>query len=109
MSASNSRFRATAEVVCCAVVILFATQAMAAGKGEPCGGVVGARCDTGLVCDLTACGSTAGVCTAIPQKCPQENKPVCGCNKTTYPNDCVRLQSAEKVYVGKDHDGECAK
>lgn len=85
-------------------------RAHAVQGGQACGGATGATCDKGLWCEPSAgmCGSTAGVCVAIPRLCfarkrSKDYKPVCGCNSKTYSSDCFR-----RAYkVAKSHDGKC--
>jgi hypothetical protein len=59
-----------------------------------CGGLGGARCDTGQFCDYPdhSCGAAdqAGTCVAVPTACDASIAPVCGCNGVTYQNDCLR-------------------
>jgi hypothetical protein len=79
--------------------------------GQACGGTSGASCDKGLWCEPSAgtCGSTTGVCVAIPRLCfarknSKDYRPVCGCNNKTYSSDCFR-----RAYkVAKSHDGKCS-
>jgi len=44
-----------------------------------------------------------GECKDIPENCMYSYKPVCGCDKITYANDCVLEMNKES----KDYDGEC--
>jgi hypothetical protein len=85
----------------------FLSPAGAVGVGKTCAGVAGIPCDAGLWCDLDAgkCGGTdiSGKCVRIPEVCNKAILPVCGCNKTTYNNDCERT----KAMAQKDHDGRC--
>jgi hypothetical protein len=91
-----------------AASLISKTQAYAVAAGQPCGG--GRACDKGLWCEPPAgmCASAVGVCVAVPRVCiARKNsmsfKPVCGCNRKTYSNDCFR-----RAYkVGKFHEGAC--
>ena len=86
----------------------------AVGVGGTCGGGIrGGTCDFGLFCDHKAgtCrlfGAT-GKCVQIPIVCPltQDNVSfkVCGCNGTTYWDDCERI----KAMAQKAHNGPCKK
>ena len=75
--------------------------------GGTCAGVSGRICLPGEFCDLAAgqCHGfeTAGVCVPQPEVCTRDYRPVCGCNGTTYGNDCTRIAAG----VQKVHDGEC--
>jgi Kazal-type serine protease inhibitor-like protein len=91
--------------------ILYTNEAHAVPLGQGCGGTGGGACDKGLWCEPSAglCGSTVGVCVAIPRLCiarkkSKDYRPVCGCNSKTYSSDCFR-----RAYkVAKSHDGKCS-
>lgn len=75
-------------------------------EGGECAGKEGRQCDEGLWCDLQGpcdANDTTGVCTKVPQICTEEARPVCGCDKHTYPNDCER----QRTRAQKDHEGPC--
>ena len=81
-----------------------------AGEPNPdtCGGIRGARCSDGLVCDLSdhrQCGDDlAGQCIE-PRNgaCPAIYAPECGCDGNTYGNECIR----RSAYAAFSHVGSC--
>ena len=91
------------------VALLIGTApAQAAGVGETCGGIAAIQCDAGLACQYEAgqCGTAdlGGTCTRVPERCPPEGQQVCGCNGTTYANECELM----KAGVPPDHQGACS-
>ena len=89
---------------CCAPIVVHPH----ASGGGSCAGVSGRICLPGEFCDLSAgqCHGfeTAGVCVTQPEVCTRDYRPVCGCNGTTYGNECTRIADG----VQKAHDGECS-
>jgi hypothetical protein len=104
------KIAALVALILLAASVVSIPQAHAVLAGQTCGGVSGATCDKGLWCEPSAgmCGTTAGVCVAIPRLCfarkrSKDYKPVCGCNSKTYSSDCFR-----RAYkVAKSYDGKC--
>jgi Kazal-type serine protease inhibitor domain len=75
---------------------------------KTCGGILNQQCDRDEYCDITVLNSCdgadlPGVCKLVPKICMTVVQPVCGCNETTYTNDCNRLIAQ----VQKAHDGKC--
>jgi len=75
--------------------------------GGTCAGVYERGCLPGEFCDLEVgqchVQMIAGVCVPQPEICTRDYRPVCGCNGTTYGNDCSRISAG----VQKAHNGEC--
>ena len=73
-----------------------------------CGGFIGLSCEKGQFCDFPAgscnIADMQGTCVEVPDACPGELAPVCGCNGQTYSSDCERVVAG----VQKKHDGACA-
>ena len=79
-----------------------------AKTGPVCGGIQGIRCpQANQLCELPAgqCkgADLQGTCEPLSRRCPEIFAPVCGCDGTTYDNDCFRKAAG----VAKDHDGAC--
>ncbi len=74
--------------------------------GGDCGGIAGLACAAHEWCDYEAqCGAAdqLGVCRPRPEGCDDVYDPVCGCDDTTWPNEC----EANAAGVDALHAGEC--
>ncbi len=76
--------------------------------GRICGGFTGYRCEPGEFCKFPdgICSDATdhtGVCTPIPNACPEVYDPVCGCDGVTYGNAC----EADRAAVSVKHPGVC--
>ena len=89
------------------LAFLVPTHAAAVGAGKTCGGIAGVACDYGLFCDFKAgscrISDAQGKCVKVPTACPRIFRPVCGCDKKTYGNNCERLAAKAQL----DHNGKC--
>lgn len=84
-----------------------AGEAVLAEKGEICGGEAAIQCAGDLWCDpapgLCAMPGAGGVCVEAAPFCTREYRPVCGCDGTTYGNDCDRKANLAALA----HEGVC--
>ena len=59
------------------------------GEDRPC--PEGAFCEYGVIDFLDFCTDDGcGFCAWVPDTCPPEDEPSCGCDGTVYPNPCER-------------------
>lgn len=77
--------------------------------GQTCGGIAALQCPEGQACKYPAgqcdVADAGGTCVAVPATCPTQGPPVCGCNGTTYANECEII----KANAQPDHQGTCGK
>ena len=74
--------------------------------GLLCGGPAGIACPPGQFCKAPVghCDfDVPGLCTPIPNGCPDVWEPVCGCDGVTYPNEC----ESDRAQMSILHYGEC--
>lgn len=67
-----------------------------------CGGLLGVPCAAGEFCNYpidAMCGAAdqPGICTAIPELCPANFDPVCGCDDKTYGNACEAARNEVSI------------
>jgi Kazal-type serine protease inhibitor-like protein len=85
-------------------VFLATIPAMEAGSLQvPSTCVADTDCPDNAFCSKTGCEAPAGMCVFLPTDCPNEEAPVCGCDRLTYFNDCLRLRNA----ITSSTPGQC--
>ncbi len=57
-----------------------------------------ADCDFNEYCRRTPCNAARGVCQIRPGSCAPGDAPVCGCDRITYLNDCLREAAGVNLY-----------
>jgi hypothetical protein len=81
----------------------------AKAKGAMCGGIAGLKCPEGQACryptNMCNVADLAGTCVKVPATCPKGGAKVCGCDGTTYANQCELL----KAGVREASKGACKK
>ena len=107
MTTTFFRQAVTALALAFGAALLVPTGAAAVGAGKTCGGIAGVACDYGLFCDFKAgscrISDAQGKCVKVPTVCNKIFRPVCGCDKKTYANNCERLVAKAQ----EDHIGKC--
>jgi hypothetical protein len=92
--------RKIALCLCTCFALFFLAGAGQAQTGQTCGGIGGLRCPAGQACqyEFGQCNiaDLAGVCVTVPETCPKQGPPVCGCDDKTYANECELLKAGAR-------------
>lgn len=78
---------------------------------EPCGGSEKIGCGEGFFCDDPSCGAGTdglmfGLCQPVPDGCTLQVDRVCGCDETTYSNQCeANTKGVAAQWKGTCEDG----
>jgi hypothetical protein len=98
---------------CTVLALLFivgvaaASQSADAKKAQMCGGIAGLKCPEGQACryptDKCNVADLSGTCVKVKSPCPTGGAKVCGCDGTTYANECELLTAG----VREAHKGAC--
>jgi hypothetical protein len=62
-------------------------------------------CHADEFCSKKGCADERGSCEAMPQTCPYEFQPACGCDGLSYFSDCLR----RKYGIFSSTSGECSE
>src|SRR4051812_48828026 len=69
-------------------------------KGAMCGGIAGLTCPEGQACRYPAnqcnVADLSGTCVKVKNPCPTGGAKVCGCDGTTYANECQLLTAGAR-------------
>jgi hypothetical protein len=78
-------------------------------KGTLCGGIGGLKCPEGQACrypvNMCNVADLSGTCVKVPATCKKGGPKVCGCDGTTYANQCELLKAGAR----EAHKGACKK
>lgn len=101
--------RKTLLCLCTGFGLFFLAGVGEAQTGQTCGGIGALRCPEGQACqfEFAMCNTPdlAGTCVAVPETCPKQGPPICGCDGKTYANECELL----KAGVRPDRRGACGQ
>ena len=83
------------------LVTMATSQPVPAQTGATCGGIGALKCPEGQACQFPEgqCNTPdlAGTCVTVPETCPEKQGPrVCGCDGTTYTNECELLKAGAR-------------
>ena len=83
--------------------------ASSGAKGAMCGGIAGLRCPEGQACryptNMCNVADLSDICVKVKSPCPTTGTKVCGCDGTTYANECQLLTAG----VREASKGACPK
>ena len=107
--ACTMRMKAILYLALALSLVVALAQPVPAQTGQTCGGIGGLQCPAGQGClyPTGKCNQPdlAGTCITVPESCPTTGPKVCGCNGTTYANEC----EIAKAGVRPASSGPCPK
>lgn len=90
-----------------ALALISTAGAASAQTGQTCGGIGNLQCPSGQAClfPFGQCNQPdlAGTCVVVEETCPKQGPPICGCDGTTYANQC----EIAKAGVRPERRGNC--